>query len=130
MLRIALTATLLTACAAATVVGATTVTTAALGTSALQRKSGGCYAVCTGGTLCNPLNGLCERMPCDGRCGADEHCESTMTETRCAPGAPGDIASKAPGTGRSIPLLPPPTPDSNGPPQMVPAAEKNPPSGH
>lgn len=32
----------------------------ALGVSAAQRTGGGCYATCTGGTVCNPATGYCE----------------------------------------------------------------------
>lgn len=35
-------------------------TGAALGVAAAQRASGGCYATCTHGTVCNPKTGLCE----------------------------------------------------------------------
>jgi hypothetical protein len=124
MVRIALMAVLLPACAASMLAGASTVTAAALGTSAMQRKAGGCYASCAAGTACNPNNGMCERLPCDGLCAADEHCESSVLKSWCAPGAPSDVLSKAPGTQRTIPVLPPWVPPSSGPPQIVPAAEQ------
>ena len=128
MLRIVL-ALLLSGCAASTLVGASTMTAAAIGSSAMQRKSGGCYAVCTSGTTCNPRTGLCERMPCDGLCTADEHCEVTAIESKCVPGSPpSDVASRAPGTQRTLPVLPAPSPVEGGPPQVVPAAEKHPPT--
>jgi hypothetical protein len=112
--RFALLLLVLPACAAGMLVGATTVTGAALATSAAQRKAGGCYAVCTADTLCNPRSGLCERAP--------------PPEPGISPAAPGDVASKAPGADKKLPLLPPPLPVSGGPPQIVPAAEQNPPS--
>ena len=122
---IALFAVLLSGCAAGTAVGASTVTAVALGTSALQRKAGGCYAVCANGTQCNPNTGLCERMPCDGLCSADQHCEVTAIESKCAPGPPSDVVSTAPGgRGKTLPILPPPAPVEGGPPPIVPAAEK------
>jgi hypothetical protein len=40
----------------------------ALGFSAAQRAQGGCYAVCTNGTVCNPKNGLCESPSSDVYC--------------------------------------------------------------
>lgn len=53
----------------------------ALGTAAAQRAAGGCYAVCTNGTICNPKTGLCEAH------------------------APGEYCEEAPGGGvRCVPL--------------------------
>jgi hypothetical protein len=124
MLRPALVAMLLSGCTASTVAGASTVTAAAIGTSALQRKAGGCYAVCAHGTQCNPNTGLCERMPCDGLCGADQHCEISPVESKCAPGAGSDVVTTAPGKQKTLPILPPPAPVEGGPPQVVPAAEQ------
>jgi len=124
MLRSVLAAVLLSGCAASNLAGATTVTAAALGTSALQRKAGGCYAVCANGTTCNPNTGLCERMPCDGLCSAEQHCEVTAIESKCAPGPPSDVVSTAPGKSKTLPILPPPAPLEGGPPQIVPAAEQ------
>ncbi len=40
----------------------------ALGFSAAQRAQGGCYAVCTNGTVCNPKSGLCEAATSDTYC--------------------------------------------------------------
>jgi hypothetical protein len=132
MTRIVLIAVLLSGCAPSMLAGASTVTAAAVGASALQRSAGGCYATCTNGTTCNPRTGLCERAPCDGLCRPDEHCESTATQSLCLPGPPSDVAAKAPGTQKTIPVLQPPSPNergvTGGPPQVVPAAEQNPPS--
>jgi len=132
MVRLALIAVLLPACAASTVAGASTMTAAAIGTSALQRSAGGCYATCTSGTVCNQRTGLCERAPCDGLCRSDEHCESSATQSLCVPGPPSDVAAKAPGTEKVVPVLPQPSANerglTGGPPQVVPAAEQNPPS--
>lgn len=63
-------------------VGAAAINTAlALGSSAAQRASGGCYATCTNGTACNPNTGLCEQR------------------------SPGDYCEEAPGGGiRCVPL--------------------------
>ncbi len=126
--RIALIGLLLSGCTAATAVGASTVTAAAMGSAIAQRRAGGCYAICTGGTACNANTGLCERMPCDGLCRADEHCESTATENKCMPGEPADVATRARGTQKTLPVLPAPPPASGGPSQVIPAAEQNPPS--
>lgn len=41
----------------------------ALGAAGVQRAQGGCYAVCTNGTACNPRNGLCEPVgPANAYC--------------------------------------------------------------
>jgi hypothetical protein len=123
---------LLAGCAPSMAVGASTMTAAAIGAAALQRSAGGCIATCTGDTVCNPRTGLCETAPCGGSCKANEHCETSATESWCAPGPPGDIAAKAPGSQKTLPVLPTPPPDhsgiTGGPPQVVPAAEQNPPS--
>ncbi len=52
----------------------------ALGLSAAQRAQGGCYAVCTNGTVCNPKNGLCEAATSDVYCE-----EAPEGGTRCVP---------------------------------------------
>ena len=127
MLRLLLLAMLLPACTAGVAAGAAITTGAAVSLSAVQRNAGGCYAVCTGGTTCNPRNGLCERMPCDGRCGAEEHCVTSFSESTCVAGAPSDVVSGAPGSQKTIPILQPVAMPS-GPPQIIPAAELNPPS--
>ena len=127
MVRVLLAACLLSGCSAGTAVGASTVTAMALGASALNRSAGGCYAVCTNGTVCNRATGWCERMPCDGRCAPDEHCETSYNASYCAPGAAADIASKSPASsgGTKVPVMQqPPPPASGGPPQPVPAAEQ------
>lgn len=128
MARLPLLAILLSGCAGSMAAGAGTVTAAAIGASALQRAAGGCYAMCTGGTTCNPRTGLCEIMPCEGKCGRDEHCEQTATQSWCAPGPPGDVVTKAPGSEQKVPVAPPPPPLTGDPQRVVPAAEQNPPS--
>ena len=129
MLRIALIGVLLQACAAPVAVGAATMTAAAVGSAGVQRRAGGCYAMCVQGTTCNPGTGLCERLPCDGACRADQHCETTFNKSECVAGAPYDVASKAPGTDKTIPVMLPQSPGvESGPPEVVPAAMKDPPS--
>ncbi|HEU4385725.1 MAG TPA: hypothetical protein VFR85_19725 [Anaeromyxobacteraceae bacterium] len=52
----------------------------AVGAALGQRASGGCYATCTHGTVCNPRNGLCESAT------AAEVCDQGETgEVRCVP---------------------------------------------
>jgi hypothetical protein len=112
-----------------TLAGASVTTGLALGASAANRAAGGCYAICTNGTSCNPRTGLCEVLPCRGRCASDEHCEETFAETKCVPGGgTTGVTSVAKGKDTKIPILPPIVPDSTGPPQIVPAAEQRPPS--
>ncbi len=54
----------------------------ALGAAAAQRAAGGCYAVCTHGTACNPKTGRCEPAGAS----ADEVCqEAPGGGTRCIP---------------------------------------------
>jgi len=129
MVRAALIALLVSGCAAGVMAGAAMETTAAVSASGMQRKAGGCYANCTGGAVCNPRSGLCEKAPCDGTCGAGEHCESSFSKSWCAPGAASDVVSQAPGTEKTLPVLPPPPPIPSGPPQVVPAAEQYVPPG-
>jgi hypothetical protein len=53
----------------------------ALGVAGAQRANGGCYAVCTNGTVCNPRNGLCESAK-----PADVYCEEAPGGgMRCVP---------------------------------------------
>jgi hypothetical protein len=68
----------------------------AAGVSARQRAAGGCYAICTNGTICNEHTGFCERTPCVGDCGK-EVCEATPSgTTRCTPAWAPVITSKQP----------------------------------
>ncbi|HTP25804.1 MAG TPA: hypothetical protein VMK12_09120 [Anaeromyxobacteraceae bacterium] len=53
-----------------------------LGVSAQQRAEGGCYAMCTNGTQCNPRTGLCEPTLC-GACQGWEACVETEVAWRC-----------------------------------------------
>lgn len=90
-----------------------------LGTAAARREAGDCYTVCPDGTSCNRATGLCEEIPCRGRCLADEGCvrppggleqcvRRSLTplriETRPSPSAPkpaappGDAPTAEPGT--------------------------------
>jgi hypothetical protein len=116
-------------CAASTLAGVSATTGAALAASAANRASGGCWALCTNGTSCNPRTGMCEEMPCRGLCSADEHCESTYADSKCVPGASGDVTAAAKGSGKTrLPVVPPQPPNLGGGPTIVPAAEQNPPS--
>lgn len=67
------------------------ITNAVIGTalaataSGVSRATGGCYASCPTGSVCNGETGLCEQMPCDGRCAVNERCEISGITDRCVP---------------------------------------------
>src|SRR5438270_14087560 len=110
---------LLAGCSASTAVGASTITSAALAASAANRAAGGCWAVCTNGTSCNPRTGLCDVLPCRGRCAADEHCEEDFAESKCLPGATGDVTAQSKGQTNKLPVFPNGLPPLSGPPTVV-----------
>lgn len=93
-------------------------TAIALGASAAQRASGGCYAICIDGTVCNPQNGFCERRPCTRGCGPNGTCDKYGMCQTVAPGG-------------QVPLLPPmsfqPTPGAT-PQSPVPLGPAPPPT--
>jgi hypothetical protein len=126
-----LTALLLAACttgSANTMAGAAVMTAAGLGAAAASRASGGCIAVCTNGTACNPRTGYCEVLPCRGQCSATEHCEQTFAESKCMPGSETGVTSVARGSSPKTPAVMPvnTSPSQSGPPEVVPkAAEQN-----
>ena len=90
-----------------------------VGASAVSRASGGCYAVCQQGESCNEKTGLCEPLPCRGRCNASETCEEGFFGVKCVPGPALSIT-----TGAAVPAstVPPPPKDKDKPP--VPDAAK------
>lgn len=112
-----------------TMAGAAVMTAAGLGAAAVSRASGGCVAICTNGTACNPRTGLCETLPCRGQCGAGEHCEQTFTESKCVAGPETGVTSVAKGESTKIPVVMPVStpPSSSGPPVVTPKAEEAPP---
>lgn len=114
-----------------TLAGATSITALALSSAVVERGTGGCVAICTDGTSCNTKTGLCEELPCRGRCGQGEHCEQTFAESKCVPGGgPSDVVAQAPGSGTKLPVVAPvfTAPNPNQPsPTIVPTAEQNPP---
>ena len=69
-------------------------TALAAGVSLQQRAQGGCYAVCTGGTACNPRTGYCEPSPCAG-CQSWEVCVEADLVWHCAPAGTAGIPSVA-----------------------------------
>jgi hypothetical protein len=82
-LAIAATLMLLAACKSSapyTVPAAILNTGVAVGVSAAQRASGGCYATCANGTACNPRTGYCEPLSAQELCA-----ESEGGGMRCVP---------------------------------------------
>jgi hypothetical protein len=63
--------------------GAAIMTPVAIGAGAVSRASGGCFAACPVGTVCNENTGLCERMPCRGFCPSDQRCD--VPTDQCVP---------------------------------------------
>lgn len=72
--------------------GVATATAVALAASAGSRLSGGCYAICQQGEVCNERTGLCEALPCHGNCGASGQCEETFFGEKCIGGAASVVA--------------------------------------
>jgi hypothetical protein len=98
------TAVALSACASSAphTVGAAAVNSGlALAGAAAQRAGGGCYAVCTNGTVCNPKTGLCEKPP------ADAYCEDVPGGgMRCVPLQIGKEREVRPGAGLPVGVSP------------------------
>jgi hypothetical protein len=94
---------------------------AAAATSLGQRATGGCYAVCVGGTACNAATGTCEPIAefrCIGTETASPICSQagpTMSTSQAVqlPGALTPVLGVSPATG-SVP--PPPAEASPRPP--------------
>ena len=99
-----------------------------LSASAISRASGGCYAVCQQGEQCNEKTGLCESLPCKGKCLADETCEETFLGVKCMPGTPLSVSSSSVAPAKAtLPEAPAAKPKDQQPPkdkQPVPDAAK------
>jgi hypothetical protein len=89
-----------------TVAGAIIMTTLALGSSAMSRSSGGCWAVCQQGERCNEKTGLCEALPCRGLCNQGETCDEGFLGVKCLP-----VAGLAISASQLEPPPPPPVED-------------------
>ncbi len=88
----------------------------AIGLAAEQRAAGGCYAVCTHGTLCNPKTGMCEK----GAAAANAVCqEAPGGGMRCIPfeitakRPPGVAEAAAVGVSPATGTVPPPPNESS-----------------
>lgn len=69
--------------AAGTIVNAAVNTALAGAVSGARRASGDCYTICNPGSACNRSTGMCDPIPCGGRCNFDEKCESTYVGEKC-----------------------------------------------
>ena len=80
-------------CAASSAaVGSAVMTSAvAVGASAVSRAQGGCYAACPDGTACNEKTGLCDELPCRGRCAPNQRCDKRGPIEKCVPAAEVDL---------------------------------------
>jgi hypothetical protein len=56
--------------------------------SAVRRANGECYVPCNPGTSCNTVTGMCDPLPCGGRCAFDEKCEQTYLGEKCVSSKP------------------------------------------
>ena len=100
-------------------------TALAMGSAVAERAAGGCIAMCTNGTVCNPQNGLCEVLPCRNQCQATEHCEQTFSGEKCVAGGPTSVETLVKGKAPVVPaFLPAIAPPQDGSPTITPAAEQ------
>ena len=74
-------------CAAGAVANAISTTAFATGVGAVRRANGECFTICTPGNACNTQTGLCEPLPCAGKCSFSERCEVLPTGDKCVPAA-------------------------------------------
>ena len=100
-----------------TMAGAAIMTALAAGSSVASRASGGCYAVCQQGETCNEKTGLCEALPCRGKCTSSETCEEGFFGVKCVPGPALVVTSPV-----NLPPPPPPPPDDEAKKQVPDAA--------
>ncbi|OJT27064.1 hypothetical protein BO221_03470 [Archangium sp. Cb G35] len=104
-------------------------TAVALGTSAISRSQGGCYAACPVGTTCNEATGYCDPLPCRGECDPFEECIEDKLVYQCvAQGSPRGNIIVHPSEARSSEPRPSGTsasePRTSGPKTDVPRASK------
>lgn len=69
--------------AAGAVANAAINTAVAATASGVRRANGDCFTPCNPGTSCNRATGLCDPLPCGGRCNFDEKCELTAVGDKC-----------------------------------------------
>lgn len=71
------------AAAAGAVANAAINTAVAATASGVRRANGECFTPCNPGSACNRETGLCDPLPCSGRCNFDQKCESTYVGDQC-----------------------------------------------
>jgi hypothetical protein len=82
----------LSGCAGALTGSTALITTAvALGSSAISRSQGGCYAACVNGTTCNHETGLCDPLPCRGQCAQNEACDQSGAVEKDVPAVTSEL---------------------------------------
>ncbi len=99
--------------AASAAVSAAVVNTAVgVGVAGYERSQGRCVSTCPVGTACVPKTGLCEPLPCRGRCQANERCEQSGLIERCVPASAPDLRIETSGAkekkSEPAPAAPPP----------------------
>jgi hypothetical protein len=77
--------------------GATLETVALVAAIAVHRATtGGCWATCLHGLVCDHATGTCvERPPCGGRCGPTQSCDQAAASERCVERPPADAGADA-----------------------------------
>ncbi|MGZ6141982.1 MAG: hypothetical protein ACXWLM_01530 [Myxococcales bacterium] len=105
-----------------TMTGAVVMSSLALGASAANRAAGGCYAVCQQGEACNEQTGLCEVLPCRGKCAIGESCEEGFFGIKCVPGPALSVSTASTGAKTLPPPPPPPEEKKPDKPQVPDAA--------
>src|SRR5476649_348006 len=75
--------------------GVATATAVALAASAGSRALGGCYAICQQGEVCNTHTGLCDVLPCHGRCALGDKCEESFLGETCVSGSALNASAKS-----------------------------------
>ncbi len=76
---------LFSGCAAGAAAEAISPAAFATGVGAVRRANGDCFTICTPGNACNRETGLCEPIPCGGKCAFNERCELLPTGDKCVP---------------------------------------------
>jgi len=96
-------------------VGNAVLMSAVAGVASANRVAGGCYSVCQQGESCNEKTGLCEALPCRGRCRADETCEEGFFGVKCLPGPALSVSTSSAAPAKSSEPEKPPVPDAAKP---------------
>lgn len=99
-------------------------TAVAVGAALEQRAAGGCFATCTGGTVCNPRTGYCEAASAAEVCDQGEtgavRCVPVMGVSRGAEGAPPAVGGMGVGVSPATGSVPPPPAEASPKPPGTP----------